>query len=682
MGWLSDLFGQKQETQSQQSGTSTTQNNAFPDIQNWYKSAYFPQFSAGNISSAQTPITPYQYAAANNQMGATAYSPFAQATGANIASNGIQPSSISSFMSPYISNVVDATRNDFNTQNARQLSSVAGQAAKAGARGGTQGVVAKNLAMESQRRTQDPIIANLYNQGYGQAADLANKDINARLAGIGAINQTTGATTGANTGLAGIGSTMWGQQYQNMLTPFNLTTQGASGLSNYMQGAGQTTNSSGTSSGTTQSNPGLMQSLMGLGGLGLAGYDYGGQKGWWANGGRVNGYADGGAVEEKPNSYALEPFHNKIEKAFHVMHRLKRFAKGGEVLPRYDGGGTIGPWETTIDRAPSAPSPEANLASSLKGIGDNLKPYTPSGSDIGGGSGLSKFMSGVEAANRMPRYAKGGDVDWPSVDGSPEFGAPDDSGPMYAGFRGVSPDSTIFPPYSRMEPSRGALAPYSETRPAPSGVPASAAGTEPIASSVRPLSPEMQLASVLLSGSPIAGSGKAILEMQSQRLQEEQNKRAAAMDRARMAQEAAIATGHVNINGTPTETIAAKTYGLHAAKNPSEIAANEARSVAGQRAVKEFEYTTQKDLDALKDLRALETKIDTAVMWGTISSEEGEKRKRQARELYERSRSMIREAPKSPSDPVRPPLPGGVLGTPPPGAPPPGSTIILEGGKP
>ena len=176
MGWFDSLFGQKTTTENQQQGTSTTSNNAWGAIQP-YMQQYLQQFSAGNIAGAQTPITPYQTAAATSQMGTAANLTPAFTTAGNVASTGISPAAISSYMSPYISNVVDATRNDFNTQNARANAGVQAQAAKMGALTGTQSAVAKNLAMESQRRQQDPIIANLYNQGYGQAANLAQADL-------------------------------------------------------------------------------------------------------------------------------------------------------------------------------------------------------------------------------------------------------------------------------------------------------------------------------------------------------------------------------------------------------------------------------------------------------------------------------------------------------------------------
>lgn len=657
--FIPSLFGQKQNTEqnSTQSGTTNTQNNAWSQIQPFMQQ-YLQQYSPDKIAGAQTALNPYQYGAADNQAGVTAHLAPGYSAASGVAANGITPSSIQGFMSPYVQNVVDATRNDFNTQNARANAGVQAQASKLGALTGSQGTVAKNLAMESQRRQQDPIIAGLYNQGYGQAANTAAQSAGLQLQGAGTLGSLTGAQTGANVGLFQAGQGIYGAQNQQALQPFSLYSQGASSISPFTQAAGNTTNSSGTgsSTGTTQNNPGLIQSLMGLGGLGVAGYDYGQNKGWFADGGRV-GRADGGAVSDlKPfHSEGGETFHDKVEKAFHVLHRMKSFSKGGMIEPyhadrHYADGGEIGPWETTLERAPAGPTANETLA---KNLGDISKSFSqqPQRSMPWDMTGLTPFMASMAKAHGQG-FADGG------APGSPEFPEP-----FYAGLRGVPAEGSVFPPYS---------APDAEP-PMRAGVPApyrAARGAEP-ASSIAPQSANSQFAQILLAGSPISGSAGAMAEQQQRRISEEQNKRQADIERARIAQAENIAMGSIPGRGL---TLAGR-------KNPAEIAALEAHSLPGMRSMKEFEYTTQKDLDALKDLRGLETKIDSAVMWGSITSEEGERRKQQARDLYERSRGMIREAPRPPVGTMLPPVPG-VLGSPPPGAPPPGSTIILKGGTP
>lgn len=604
MGFISNLFAPKSTQQAQQQGTSTTSNNAWGAVQP-YMNQYLQQFSAGNIAGAQTPVTPYQYAAADSQMGTAANLTPAFATAGDVASSGISPAKISGYMSPYISNVVDATRNDFNTQNARANAGVQAQAAKMGALTGTQSAVAKNLAMESQRRQQDPIIASLYNQGYGQAANLAQADTNARLAGAGAIGNLTGVQTGANTALSGIGSNIWQNQYQNTLTPFNLTTQGAAGLSPFLNAAGTTTNSSGSSTGTTTQAPGAIQSLMGLAGLGLSGYDYGVGKGWFADGGRV-GYAEGGSVI-KPFEGASEPFHAKMEKAFHTIQRLKEYAKGGPVSSRYADGGAIGPWETTVERAPAEPTPEAQFGKRLESIGTAMTPYRASGDDVGGVGSLTRFMEGVRSAN-IPRYAGGGFID--PNDNDPAitpYGAEPSAPPSYLG-RGTQPPSSSVQPREPM-------------------------------STVRPMSPEAQFASVLLSGSPIAGSGQAMRDLQQQRIQEEENKRNNALAQAR--------------------------YALEAARNPHLIEQLKAHSIGGQKELKSYEYTMQKDLEAIKSLREIEKGIDDAVMYGVITQDEANMRRQAARDQYQQNRGLIqgvktppKAMPTSPPGAVREWVPG------------------------
>lgn len=645
MGLLSNIFGNTSQTQNTQSssGTSTTQNNLWPQLQNFWQQ-YQNQFA--QAPNANVPVTPYQYAAANNQMGATAYSPLAQATGANIAANGIQPSSISSFMSPYISNVVDATRNDFNTQNARQLSSVAGQAAKAGAWGGTQGAVAKNLAMESQRRTQDPIIANLYNQGYGQAADLANKDINARLGGIGAINQTTGATTGANTGLSGIGQGIWGSQYQNTMLPYNLTTQGASGLAPFMQAAGQTTtnNQTGYSTGTktdTNSPWNIGTNLMG------------GALSFFKDGGRV-GYAEGGSV--LPESYRpqVEPFHEKVEKAFHTLHRMKSMAKGGSVLPHYDAGGEVpfGAWDapapngsetpamtpydpawrdTVVERAPQETG--FDRFKTWLGRQNQLTPYQGQGQPPPKDTSLADAAGSLRSfmhASQPQGFADGG-APWDIGEERPSFGSVEaHTEPSYAGLGATpaaAPSAPGLPPERSWSDKfrdflgtrRGAIAGEDLT-------PANRAGVIVAGMGIGPVGPGQV--------------GESILALQKNRQAE--------MAAKRDADRVAIERGRLGIERGR--------FGLETERNPHVIDQLKAHSIAGQKAIKEFEYTTQKDLQALQDLRKREAEIDDLVLTKYIRPEEAATLKAQARDLYERSRGMIREAPKAPAA-AAPPAP-------------------------
>ena len=80
------------------------------------------------------------------------------------------PAQVQQIMSPYIQNVVDATQNQFNNQNAIQASNLLSQGIRQGnAFGGDrEGIAAAQMANQ-QQLAQAPVIANLYQQGYGQA---------------------------------------------------------------------------------------------------------------------------------------------------------------------------------------------------------------------------------------------------------------------------------------------------------------------------------------------------------------------------------------------------------------------------------------------------------------------------------------------------------------------------------
>lgn len=457
MGWFEDIFGSKQQTQNQQSGTSTTQNNAWSQIQPFMQQ-YLQQYSAGNIANAQVAPNALTSAAGANQQTTTAnLAPGYQAAG-NIATNGITPSSIQGFMSPYVQNVVDATRNDFNTQNARANAGVQAQASKLGALTGSQGAVAKNLAMESQRRQQDPIIAGLYNQGYSQATNTAAQSAGLQNQAAGTLGSLTNAQTAANAGLSGIGQQQTANQWQNVLSPYQLTSQGASGLPSLYGAAGQNTQSTGASSGNTTST----NSPWNIGTNIL-----GGAMSFFKDGGRVE-RADGGAVGDlKPfHADGGEAFHDKVEKAFHVLNRMKSFSKGGVIepyhaKPHYDGGGVVpygdwgspapngsedGPppmparfdpsWGTMVEREPQK-APLADFKTWLAGQnGHAQQPQTPpkTAPIDDPGAKLAAFIQGMQ-----PRgYADGGMPEWGPGSETPSFpvapyASPSAEPPSYVG---------------------------------------------------------------------------------------------------------------------------------------------------------------------------------------------------------------------------------------------------------
>ncbi len=94
--------------------------------------------------------------------------------GLTAANAQLDPNNINRWMSPYIGDVVQATENQQQQQNQIQQSQLQGNAIQAGAFGGDRGgVAAANLAYQ-QNLANQPVIANLYNQGFSQALGEAN----------------------------------------------------------------------------------------------------------------------------------------------------------------------------------------------------------------------------------------------------------------------------------------------------------------------------------------------------------------------------------------------------------------------------------------------------------------------------------------------------------------------------
>ena len=153
----------------------------------------------GGINQAAGTYAPYGSAAAGTL--GQGLSSGQALTGAGIgltAQNAqLNPNQINQWMSPYIQNVVQATENQQQQQNQIQQSQLEGSAINSGAFGGDRGgVAAANLAYQ-QNLANQPVIANLYQQGYGQALGQAN------------TQQQTGLQAGAQLGQ--LGQQLFGQ---------------------------------------------------------------------------------------------------------------------------------------------------------------------------------------------------------------------------------------------------------------------------------------------------------------------------------------------------------------------------------------------------------------------------------------------------------------------------------------
>ncbi len=134
----------------------------------------------------------------------TAISDYAQ----NLAAQGPQlqqfsQGAVDQYLSPYISDVVNATQNQFTNANAQQGNALLGQGIKAGnAFGGDRAGIAAAQLGNQQQLAQAPVIAGLYNQGYAQALQEYNQQ-NQLAAQLGQI-ALGGMEQGGQLGLQGL----------------------------------------------------------------------------------------------------------------------------------------------------------------------------------------------------------------------------------------------------------------------------------------------------------------------------------------------------------------------------------------------------------------------------------------------------------------------------------------------
>ena len=405
MGNLPSLFGGKTQTSSQttsqQSGSTT--NPLAGTILQYGQSNVFPQFSAGNIADTSAALGPNQYqtGAATNQAGISQNVMPVFNSAANMAQNGINPGSIQQWMSPYTQNVIDATNRQADINDGRTLAQAQGSSALAGgltnsATRGNMDYLRANLA-----NNRNAMAANQYNQGYSTALDSAFKNAGVMNTGAGTAGALAGVQTGANVGAGNLGQLVYGANQNSVMAPYNLTSQGAQTMTGLVPGVGSSYSSSGTgsSTGTSQQNPGMVQSA--LGALGLFGnaVDYSNK-----NGGIMNAlssfipfFSEGGSV--MPRFKGNDDQHDKLAKTFHA---LKGMMNGGSAMPnRFADGG----WVTTVKEEPG---PARSFVDSMSG---GLPQATSSGDGLAAinaqQSALAQFMNNTKPA--FPnRFADGG----------------------------------------------------------------------------------------------------------------------------------------------------------------------------------------------------------------------------------------------------------------------------------
>lgn len=236
----------------------------------------------------QQPYTPYtgqlvagltpgqQQGIANIQASQGMALPFIQ-EGAGLtreAARGITPELYERFYSPYIRDVANATQANLLESAAQQRSGLKSGAIGAGAFGGDRAGIAQAEMARQQNLANAQAMANIYNQGYGQAMGLAGQQVanlgamGGQLAGLGTTAQTS-ALQGAQAQLAAGAQEQATAQaqlqaaYDQFLQQQSYPFQIAQYFANIAQGLGST---AGGTSTTRAPGPNVGSQI--LGGLG------------------------------------------------------------------------------------------------------------------------------------------------------------------------------------------------------------------------------------------------------------------------------------------------------------------------------------------------------------------------------------------------------------------------------
>src|SRR5210317_101098 len=129
-------------------------------------------------------LSPLQQQAISQAGGLGAYKPYLQtaatqagqaATEAGLASQFMGPTAYQQFMSPYQKDVIDTTLQEYDIQTQKGLGSIADQAIASGAFGGGREGVQRAEYMSASDRNRAALQAQLLQQGFGQAQQLANQ---------------------------------------------------------------------------------------------------------------------------------------------------------------------------------------------------------------------------------------------------------------------------------------------------------------------------------------------------------------------------------------------------------------------------------------------------------------------------------------------------------------------------
>ncbi|MDB2436789.1 hypothetical protein N9W29_00325 [Candidatus Pelagibacter bacterium] len=180
---------------------------------------YGPQFVAG--------LDPLQQQATGiAKAGIGAYQPYLQAAEAATGPQGYQQ-----FMSPYQQDVINATLGEYDIQAQKGLGALSQQAIQSGAFGGAREGVAQAEYMTGSDRNRAALQAQLLQQGFGQANQLASQQYQQQL-GLGSaqqgfMGQDVGALSTLGAGLQAQRQSELGAQQQLAQQQLNQPLQAA-----------------------------------------------------------------------------------------------------------------------------------------------------------------------------------------------------------------------------------------------------------------------------------------------------------------------------------------------------------------------------------------------------------------------------------------------------------------------
>ena len=165
-------------------------SNFLPFIDMLSKGAVDSSFSGINTANYDPKVaaqTTLQTDAASNAAGLGSL----VGPGMNLPA-GVQPGSIEAYMSPYQTQVMDATLAEFDRNNAMQQNQISDSAMSMGAFGGGREGVMQAEMMRNNNMGRAQLQSNLLNQGFAQAQAARSQDLQAQQ-GLGTYQSQMGA---------------------------------------------------------------------------------------------------------------------------------------------------------------------------------------------------------------------------------------------------------------------------------------------------------------------------------------------------------------------------------------------------------------------------------------------------------------------------------------------------------